>query len=189
MVNRKLKLKPTEKLSILTVCNRIISHIRIWNCIGSARLTSLELQTLSIPSTMVCDSAVGWLINSVLKPVLISIKLLITKTTHRIASNGDTANKISTYQISLICKYEERSSLEACTVRGKVISEGSLQENVADDGQVNVATVLVTPQNTLALNPAFDVTPANLIDAISTEVGVIVKDSGNNQFDLRTYFT
>ncbi|KAH9459197.1 hypothetical protein Pst134EA_019347 [Puccinia striiformis f. sp. tritici] len=235
-----LKLKPTEKLSILTVCNTgslatsgygtalgVITALHEMNrlehtyfmqttpYLQGARLTSLELQTLSIPSTMVCDSAVGWLINSGKVDAFIA-------GADRIASNGDTANKISTYQISLICKYgnnpklkpripvmiaaprttidlsiqtgesisiEERSSLEACTVRGKVISEGSLQENVADDGQVNVATVLVTPQNTLALNPAFDVTPANLIDAISTEVGVIVKDSGNNQFDLRTYFT
>ncbi|KAI7948627.1 hypothetical protein MJO29_010292 [Puccinia striiformis f. sp. tritici] len=70
---------------------------------------------------------------------------------------------------------EERSSLEACTVRGKVISEGSLQENVADDGQYCIP--LLSRFN-----------DANLIDAISTEVGVIVKDSGNNQFDLRTYF-
>ncbi|KNE90131.1 S-methyl-5-thioribose-1-phosphate isomerase [Puccinia striiformis f. sp. tritici PST-78] len=234
-----LKLKPTEKLSILTVCNTgslatsgygtalgVITALHEMNrlehtyfmqttpYLQGARLTSLELQTLSIPSTMVCDSAVGWLINSGKVDAFIA-------GADRIASNGDTANKISTYQISLICKYgnnpklkpripvmiaaprttidlsiqtgesisiEERSSLEACTVRGKVINGGSLQGNVADDGQVNVATVLVTPQNTVALNPAFDVTPANLIDAISTEVGVIVKDSGNDQFDLRTYF-
>ncbi|KAI9614001.1 hypothetical protein H4Q26_009855 [Puccinia striiformis f. sp. tritici PST-130] len=253
-----LKLKPTEKLSILTVCNTgslatsgygtalgVITALHEMNrlehtyfmqttpYLQGARLTSLELQTLSIPSTMVCDSAVGWLINSGKVDAFIAgadssqASADLDELTHhqnnndRIASNGDTANKISTYQISLICKYgnnpklkpripvmiaaprttidlsiqtgesisiEERSSLEACTVRGKVINGGSLQGNVADDGQVNVATVLVTPQNTVALNPAFDVTPANLIDAISTEVGVIVKDSGNDQFDLRTYF-
>ncbi|POW16430.1 hypothetical protein PSTT_01259 [Puccinia striiformis] len=243
-----LKLKPTEKLSILTVCNTgslatsgygtalgVITALHEMNrlehtyfmqttpYLQGARLTSLELQTLSIPSTMIGKLE--------LDPIPFSLSSQasadLDELTHhqnnndRIASNGDTANKISTYQISLICKYgnnpklkpripvmiaaprttidlsiqtgesisiEERSSLEACTVRGKVINGGSLQGNVADDGQVNVATVLVTPQNTVALNPAFDVTPANLIDAISTEVGVIVKDSGNDQFDLRTYF-
>ncbi|POW18430.1 hypothetical protein PSHT_05831 [Puccinia striiformis] len=199
-----LKLKPTEKLSILTVCNtgslatsgygtalgvitalhemnrlNILTLCKLLLTLQGARLTSLELQTLSIPSTMV------------------KLMLFIAGA-DRIASNGDTANKISTYQISLICKYgnnpklkpripvmiaaprttidlsiqtgesisiEERSSLEACTVEEKSSMEISTR-NVADDGQVNVATVLVTPQNTVALNPAFDVTPANLIDAI-----------------------
>jgi methylthioribose-1-phosphate isomerase len=66
-------------------------------------------------------------------------------------------------------------------VRGKVIGEGQTED-------LKVATVLVTPENTVALNPAFDVTPAHLIDAIATEVGVIVKDQDQDQFNLKCYF-
>ncbi|OAV98081.1 S-methyl-5-thioribose-1-phosphate isomerase [Puccinia triticina 1-1 BBBD Race 1] len=228
-----LSLNPKEKISVLTVCNTgslatsgygtalgIITALHEMDrlehtyfmqttpYLQGARLTSLELQALSIPCSMVCDSAVGWLIQSGKVDAFIA-------GADRIASNGDTANKISTYQISLICKYgnnpelktkipvviaaprttidlkittgkaiqiEERASLEACSVRGKVIGEDQ------KEGDLRVATVLVTPENTTALNPAFDVTPANLIDAIVTEVGVIVKDHNRDQFDLRGYF-
>ncbi|KAA1095452.1 S-methyl-5-thioribose-1-phosphate isomerase [Puccinia graminis f. sp. tritici] len=227
-----LSLKAKEKISVLTVCNTgslatsgygtalgIITALHELDrlehtyfmqttpYLQGARLTSLELQALSIPCSMVCDSAVGWLIQSGKVDAFIA-------GADRIASNGDTANKISTYQISLICKHgnnpklkpkipvviaaprttidlkidsgkaihiEERSSLEACSVRGRVIGEGQKED-------LKVATVLVTPENTVALNPAFDVTPAHLIDAIATEVGVIVKDQDQDQFNLRCYF-
>lgn len=233
---QELNLRPDQKLSVLTVCNTgslatsgygtalgIITKLHELNrlkhayfmqttpYLQGARLTSLELQTLSIPSSMVCDSAVAWLVQSGKVDAFIA-------GADRIASNGDTANKISTYQISLICKYgrdpdlktkipvviaaprttidlkiesgkeikiEERSSLEACTVRGKVIDEGADDHQTSD---LKVATVLVTPENTLALNPAFDVTPSILIDSIVTEVGVILKDQDTDRFDLRSCF-
>lgn len=83
-------------------------------------------------------------------------------------------------------RIEERPSLEACTVRGKVM--GETPTGAGGDDDLRVATVLVTPENTHALNPAFDVTPALLIDAIATELGVIVKHQNRDQFDLRSYF-
>ncbi|PLW14321.1 hypothetical protein PCANC_22600 [Puccinia coronata f. sp. avenae] len=230
-----LGLKPTQKISVLTVCNTgslatsgygtALGIITALHELGrlehtyfmqttpylqGARLTSLELHALSIPCSMVCDSAVGWLVQSGKVDAFVA-------GADRIASNGDTANKISTYQISLICKHgnnaslhakipvviaaprttidlkiktggeiriEERPSWEACTVRGKVVGS---DQPMKKEGELNVATVLVTPENTVALNPAFDVTPALLIDAIATELGVIVKDSNRDQFDLRSY--
>jgi len=232
-----LRLKPQQKISVLTVCNtgslatsgygtalgiitalheiNRLEHVYFMQTtpyLQGARLTSLELQALSIPSSMVCDSAVGWLIQSGKVDAFVA-------GADRIASNGDTANKISTYQISLICKHgnnpklhgkipvviaaprttidlkikcgqeiriEERPSLEACTVRGKVM--GETPTGAGGDDDLKVATVLVTPENTHALNPAFDVTPALLIDAIATELGVIVKHQNRDQFDLRSYF-
>lgn len=71
---------------------------------------------------------------------------------------------------------EERPSIEACTVRGKVVGSNTPSE---------VATVLITPEGTRALNPAFDVTPGELISGIITELGVAEK--GASGFDLRDH--
>jgi methylthioribose-1-phosphate isomerase len=110
-----------------------------------------------------------------------------------VASNGDTANKISTYQISLLCHHvpqvfqpkvvicaplttldlsmdtgkhiviEQRPEWEACTARGKRFAVDG-QKSVAGEGEEEVLTVLITPEGTRAWNPAFDVTPGKLID-------------------------
>lgn len=140
-----------------------------------------------------------------------------------IASNGDTANKISTYQIALLCStphpfspnppvpvlvaaplatldlamhsgrsivIEQRPAWEACTVRGRIVDVEEMARNggVIGKGEndVQVATVLVTPPNTRAWNPAFDVTPASLIAGIVTELGVAVKADGG-EYDLRGF--
>lgn len=144
---------------------------------------------------------------------------------HRIAANGDTANKISTYQISLNAHHphpfspnppvpvlvaaplttldltmksgreieiEQRPSWEACTVRGRVVDPVELARGVevqpAREGEeVPVETVLVTPPGTKAWNPAFDVTPASLIEGIVTEVGVAEKAAGASEYDLQKF--
>ncbi|MBW0480746.1 hypothetical protein O181_020461 [Austropuccinia psidii MF-1] len=219
-----------HKLSILTVCNtgslatagygtalgiitalheldrlEHVYYMQTTPYLQGARLTSLELQLLNISSTMVCDSATAWLINSGKIDAFIA-------GADRIASNGDTANKISTFQIALLCKHakpsakpsipviiaaplttldltmkdgstieiEQRPSLEACTVQGKVLAPQS-------DGGLQFATIMVTPENIQALNPAFDVTPAELIDGVVTELGVAEKPSGSKQFDLKAH--
>lgn len=144
---------------------------------------------------------------------------------YSIASNGDTANKISTYQISLLAHHphpfspnkpipvlvaaplttldlsmgsgreieiEQRPSWEATTVRGRVVdikalARGEVPETVKEGEHVDVQTVLVTPPGTNAWNPAFDVTPASLIEAIVTEVGVVEKGEGETEYDLRRF--
>lgn len=223
---------PTQKISMLTVCNTgslatagygtalgVITalfelgrlehayYMQTGPYMQGARLTSLELQALGIPSTMICDTAAGWLINSGRVDAFVA-------GADRIAANGDTANKISTFQISLLCRHaapnskansfipvliaaplttfdldmqsgaeiviEERPSIEACTVRGKVLSATG-----STDGVGAVATVLITPEGTQALNPAFDVTPNHLISGIVTELGVAEK--GISGFNLREH--
>lgn len=179
-------------------------------------------------NTMVCDTAIGALIAekrvhlfvagadrfvySPYKPVLPLTRIFID----RIAANGDTANKISTYQISLLCSsphpfspnppvpvliaapiatldlamdsgrsiiIEQRPSLEACTVRGRVID---VEKGLEEGGPIEVVTVLITPPGTRAWNPAFDVTVASLISGIVTEVGVASRtDAGD--YDLRQF--
>ncbi|GAA5828636.1 hypothetical protein JCM3766R1_003767 [Sporobolomyces carnicolor] len=185
-----------------------------------ARLTSVELASLGTQNTMVCDTAIGALIGEK------RIHLFVAGA-DRIASNGDTANKISTYQISLLAHHphpfspnprtgvpvlvaaplttldlsmdsgreieiEQRPSWEATTVRGRVVdirdmARGVEPKQARGDEDVAVETVLVTPPGTKAWNPAFDVTPAELIEGIVTEVGVAEKRDGQKEFDLRTF--
>ena len=87
---------------------------------------------------------------------------------------------------------EQRPSWEACTVRGRVVDVDAMARSggVVDgaEKEIDVRTVLVTPPNTRAWNPAFDVTPASLIEGIVTEVGV-ARRSGNGEYDLKSFVT
>jgi len=164
-----------------------------------SRLTALELQTLQIPSTMLCDSMVGSLFqHHDIHAVAVGAD--------RIARNGDTANKIGTYNAAVLAArhgipfivvapistvdldiadgsaipIEQRPALEACLVRGALYPFSSGEAKAQ-------ATVMVTPEGidrAGVYNPSFDVTPAALITAIVTEKGVAVKREGEDGFDL-----
>lgn len=87
---------------------------------------------------------------------------------------------------------EQRPAWEACTVRGRVvdpsrIAKGDKVVPPKEGEKVQVETVLVTPPGTNAWNPAFDVTPASLIEGIVTEVGVAEKKAGESEYDLRAF--
>ena len=189
-----------------------------------ARLTSLELQSQGIPSTMVIDTAMASLLAGNAEGRNIHAVILGAD---RIATNGDTANKISSYQIALLAHHvpppkgksrakvlvcapvatfdlgmdsgasiviEQRPSWEACTVRGKVYDHASASKATSEATKLSseqsakekqVVTVLVTPEGTEAWNPAFDVTPATLIDGVACEHGVAEKKG--HDFFLREY--
>lgn len=87
---------------------------------------------------------------------------------------------------------EQRPSWEACTVRGRVVdpvllAKGEEVPPAREGEDVRVETVLVTPPGTRAWNPAFDVTPASLIEGIVTEVGVAEKAAGQSEYDLQQF--
>ncbi|EKM54505.1 uncharacterized protein PHACADRAFT_162899 [Phanerochaete carnosa HHB-10118-sp] len=164
-----------------------------------SRLTAFELQSLKIPSTMLCDSMVGSLFQH-------HDIAAVAVGADRVARNGDTANKVGTYNAAVLAArhgipfivvapvstvdletedgskipIEQRPALEACLVRG------ALYPFATDEGGVKQqATVMVTPDNLDGVyNPSFDVTPAELITAIVTEKGVAVKADGATRFDL-----
>ncbi|KAH9948540.1 Methylthioribose-1-phosphate isomerase [Amylocystis lapponica] len=164
-----------------------------------SRLTALELQTLKIPATMLCDSMVGSLFqHHNVHAVVVGAD--------RIAQNGDTANKVGTYNAAVLAArhgipfivvapvstvdleipdgsaipIEHRPPLEACLVRGALYPPA-----VNSQGLTEQATVMVTPTGLEGVyNPSFDVTPADLISAIVTEKGVAVKEHGAGIFDL-----
>ncbi len=135
-----------------------------------SRLTAWELDQAGIPHTVVADVAAGWLMtNGLIDAVLVGAD--------RIAANGDTANKVGTYGLAVLAARHEvpfyvvapTSTVDLATPDGAAIpiEQRSPSEVLLFRGQ------RVAPIRTGALNPAFDVTPAELISAIVTEEGVL----------------
>ena len=125
-----------------------------------ARLTAWELEQLGIPHAVVVDAAAASLMAGG------EVDLVVTGA-DRIAANGDTANKIGTYGLAVSAHHHgipfvvvaPTSTLDPATPVG-----GAIPIEERDAGEVTARFP--------ARNPAFDVTPATLIDAIVTEVGV-----------------
>ncbi len=135
-----------------------------------ARLTTLELHREGIPVTLVTDNSTGHLMaRGRVDMVIVGAD--------RIAANGDTANKIGTYNLAVQAWYHNLpfyiaaplSTVDRDTVSGQeiVIEERSPSEVTSYGGY------RVVPEGVPVLNPAFDVTPAALIRAIITEKGIV----------------
>lgn len=135
-----------------------------------ARLTMWELVREGIPARLIADSAAAHLMKSgAVQWVIVGAD--------RIAANGDTANKIGTYQLAISAKYHgvkfmvvaPSSTVDMATANGEEI-EIELRdpaELLSSGGR------RVVVEGAQAWNPVFDVAPAELIDAIVTERGVI----------------
>ncbi|KAL1932259.1 hypothetical protein VTP01DRAFT_9315 [Rhizomucor pusillus] len=159
-----------------------------------SRLTAYELVYEDIPSTLICDSMVSALLR--LNP---GVQAIIVGA-DRVAANGDTANKIGTYQLAITAKHHgilfivaaPSTSIDLHTATGEQIT---IEERPARE-LVNVTGILENKQSATVRtaadginvwNPSFDVTPSSLISAIVTEKGVVVKKDGQNEFDLKAF--
>jgi S-methyl-5-thioribose-1-phosphate isomerase len=135
-----------------------------------ARLTAYELLDMGIDHRVVVDGA---------GPSVIARGLAdaVVVGADRIAANGDTANKIGTYPLALAAARAgipfvvaaPESTLDVSTASG---SDIEIEERAADE-VLSLAGHRVAPAGSGALNPAFDVTPADLVTAIVTERRVI----------------
>ncbi len=135
-----------------------------------ARLTLWELQRDGIAATLIADSAAAHLMKSG------QVQWVIVGA-DRIAANGDTANKIGTYQLAIAARHHgvkfmvvaPSSTIDMATATGDAID---IELRTPDEllGYAGTRTVVSGAQ---AWNPVFDVTPHALIDAIVTERGVI----------------
>jgi methylthioribose-1-phosphate isomerase len=135
-----------------------------------ARLTAWELVHLGIPFRLIPDAAAGALIaRGEIDAAVVGAD--------RIAANGDTANKIGTYTVAVLCARHglpfyvaaPRSTIDPATPDGAAIP---IEERAAEE-VTSVFGTRVAPAGVEVRNPAFDVTPAELITAIVTEVGVL----------------
>ncbi len=134
------------------------------------RLTAFELREDNIPATVIVDSAAGYLMRKK------RIDLVITGA-DRIASNGDMANKIGSYQLAVLAKENNIpfyvaapfSSFDLDLENGDLIP---IEEREPEE-VLSFAGHLVGPEGVNAYNPAFDITPAQYISALITEKGVL----------------
>lgn len=134
-----------------------------------ARLTTWELKQEGIPVTLIADSAAAHLMKSR------RVDWVIVGA-DRVAANGDVANKIGTYALALAARHHgvrfmvaaPTSTFDPATPDGSAIEieHRPQAEVLMFHGQRHSAA-------STAFNPAFDVTPAELIDALVTERGVI----------------
>ncbi|CAH1425307.1 unnamed protein product [Lactuca virosa] len=203
--------KESKKLSVLTHCNTgslatagfgtALGVIRTLHSDGvlerayctetrpfnqGSRLTAYELVHDKIPATLIADSAAAALMKTRrIHAVIVGAD--------RVAANGDTANKIGTYSLALSAKHHgvqfyvaaPLTSVDLSLSSGNeiVIEERSPKELLNTRGGMGEQ---VAASGISVWNPAFDVTPADLISGIITEKGVITK-SGNDFFDIKGF--
>jgi len=146
----------------------IADETRPW--LQGLRLTAFELMEEGIPVSVIADNAAGSLMRQK------QIDLVITGA-DRIAANGDVANKIGTYQVAVLAKTNRipfyvaapLSTIDPTVNNGdRIPVEQRGPEEIAQFGGRQLG-----PSGVMALNPAFDITPARYVSAIITEKGVI----------------
>ncbi|EXJ79275.1 S-methyl-5-thioribose-1-phosphate isomerase [Capronia epimyces CBS 606.96] len=167
-----------------------------------SRLTAYELVHDEVPATLITDSMACALLareGNRLAAIVVGAD--------RVAANGDTANKIGTYSLAVLARHHgvkflvaaPRTTIDLTTASGKdiVIEERAPEEvtrikgpKVTVDGEVQVdeaaQVISIAATGIDVWNPAFDVTPAELIDGVITEVGVVEKTAG--KFDFQPIF-
>jgi methylthioribose-1-phosphate isomerase len=134
-----------------------------------SRITAYELQANGIPVTVICDSMAA----AVMSQKKIDACIVGAD---RIAANGDTANKIGTLAVAIAAKHfgvpffvaAPTSTVDLKTPTGAQIPI----EQRSGDEVLRIGDRATAPAGVEAFNPAFDVTPADLITAIITEHGV-----------------
>lgn len=135
-----------------------------------ARLTAWELMQHGLDVTLICDNMAAQVMREgKVRTVVVGAD--------RIAANGDTANKIGTYGVALLAKAHGVPFYVAApssTFDLSLPSGEAIPIEQRDPREVTHAFGAATaPGGVRVYNPAFDVTPAGLIDAIVTERGVI----------------
>jgi methylthioribose-1-phosphate isomerase len=162
-------------LGIVQAAHHADRPVQVWvdetrPYLQGARLTTWELAQAGVAHTLIPDVAAGHLMaRGEVDIVLVG--------GDRVAANGDTANKIGTYPLAVLAARHRipfyvvipTSSIDLDTADGTAIP---IEERKAEE-VLEFRGVRVAPAGTEARNPAFDVTPAELITGIVTEEGVV----------------
>ncbi|MFD3742873.1 S-methyl-5-thioribose-1-phosphate isomerase [Nocardia sp. NPDC058633] len=143
-----------------------------------ARLTAWELAEAGIPHRLTIDSAAAWaMATGQVDAVLVGAD--------RITANGDVANKIGTFALALAARHHgipfivvapESTRDTAMATGAQIVVEQRAAAEVTGFGGVATA-----PADTAVFNPAFDVTPTDLVTAVVTENGVVYRNSFDAQ--------
>lgn len=141
-----------------------------------ARLTAWEMVQEKIPVTLIADNMAGHMMKSgAIDAVIVGAD--------RIAANGDVANKIGTYMVAVLAARHNIPFYVAAPLSTFDLSAESgdaipIEERAAEE-VTGFRDVRWAPDGVRVANPAFDVTPAELIAAIITEKGVIARPDRN----------
>lgn len=187
-----------KKLTVLTHCNAgalatcgygtalgiirslnkrgLIDHVWVDETrpyLQGSRLTAFEMMSENIPHTVITDSTAAWLMHEK------KVDAVITGA-DRVALNGDLANKIGTYSLSVNAYHHKIPFIAALPLetfdlkipdgRSIIIEERSDEELLVFNGR------RIAPKGSKGLHLGFDVVPAELVTAIVTEKGVVEKE-------------
>ncbi|MCZ6502286.1 MAG: S-methyl-5-thioribose-1-phosphate isomerase [Gammaproteobacteria bacterium] len=135
-----------------------------------ARLTAFELQSVGVDCTLITDNmAAHMMASGDVDMVLVGAD--------RIVANGDVANKIGTLNLAVLCQHFNIPFYVACPVSTIDINTESGADIVIEQRNPTEVThwkgEQISPDNINVANPAFDVTPANLVTGIITEIGIV----------------
>jgi methylthioribose-1-phosphate isomerase len=124
---------------------------------------------------LITDSAAGYLMkNQCIDAIIVGAD--------RVAANGDTANKIGTYALAVLAHYHNIPFYVAAplsTIDMNISSGQDIPIEERDPDEVRqIGGQYITVPEVKAFNPAFDVTPADLITAIITEAGIVESPLG-----------
>jgi methylthioribose-1-phosphate isomerase len=134
-----------------------------------SRLTMWELMKNGIDTTLITDSmAASTIKNKGITKIIVGAD--------RIVKNGDVANKIGTYNLAILARFHKipfyvaapSSTIDLKVKSGKEIP---IEERPKEE-LISIGTSQIAPRNSKIYNPAFDITPAELISAIITEKGI-----------------
>ena len=149
--------------------SNLISHVfadETRPLLQGLRLTSFELDKNKIPFSINTDSSAAALMQQG------KVDLVITGA-DRIALNGDSANKIGTYNLAILCNYHNIPfyiAAPSTTIDRKIASGSEIQIEYRSGKELTeVKGIKVAPENYPTFTPAFDVTPSHLITGIITE--------------------
>lgn len=135
-----------------------------------ARLTAWELMKEEIPCKLICDNMAGHFMQRKLVDAVVV-------GADRITAQGAVANKIGTYSLAVLCRFHEIPMYVAApysTVDLNLADGMDIPIEERSSSEVtHVGSVRVAPEGVAVANPAFDVTPPELVTAIITERGVI----------------
>ncbi|MEX2489367.1 MAG: S-methyl-5-thioribose-1-phosphate isomerase, partial [Pseudomonadales bacterium] len=135
-----------------------------------SRLTAWELERAGVPMTLVTDNMPATLMaRGRVDGVIVG--------TDRVAANGDVANKIGTLNLAILCRYYGLPFYVACplsTLDPDTASGNDIEiEQRADSEVTHFGGQASAPVGVNVFNPAFDITPADLVTAIITDKGIL----------------
>lgn len=161
-------------LGVIYACQEQGKSIHVWvdetrPRLQGARLTAWELMRAGVPMHLIADNAAGHLMRAGKVDVVLY-------GADRVAANGDVANKIGTYKVSVVARENgipvysvaPTSTVDLMLASGDEIP---IEERGAEE-VTHVGGTQIAPDGTPVYNPAFDVTPHRYITGIITEEGI-----------------